>query len=256
MLYNFVRNGGDAFIGNPEFQELYVDLCKQVGGCLGVGVTPALCSAKPFLTQGRRHHHLQVFTTQRLREDEQWHAGKNMEILILYGHSPQLDEVLPIFVGLAVEKLVVQAPPGLLRVMCMNIVSHALGCLPRLSPSPRVCPAFSPSESSCRRCVFIAQVIAGLYYNPELLLRILEGLPVEGESLTSRFLAFWFRDIEDFTGCVRLVPPAFFPPCVPTALPLIPKSTQNAQPQARHHCALPPSRHHPLCPDCAGCPGG
>lgn len=101
------------------------------------------------------------------RDDECWHAGRMIENAITWcaGH---IDELVPGFVGLAIQKL----GSGTIKTDVLTIMS-------------------------------INIVLTALQYNPGLVITAMEAAPVAGdEPVLARFFALWFTAIQErkFTG--------------------------------------------------------
>ncbi|KAK7864998.1 hypothetical protein R5R35_000025 [Gryllus longicercus] len=101
-------------------------------------------------------------------EDPECHAAKLLEVIILQckGH---IDQCIPSFVELVLQRLTREVKTSELRTMCLQVV------------------------------------IAALYYNPTLLFDTLEKLqmavsPATNESITSHFIKQWIHDTDCFLG--------------------------------------------------------
>ena len=101
------------------------------------------------------------------RDDECWHAGRMIENFLTWC-AGQIDELVPGFVGLAIQKL----GSGTIKTDVLNIMS-------------------------------INIVLTALQYNPGLVITAMEAVPVAGdEPVLARFMALWFTSIQErkFTG--------------------------------------------------------
>lgn len=98
-------------------------------------------------------------------EESEGTAAKLLEIIILQCKG-KIDECIPSFVELALSRLTREVKTSELRTMCLQVV------------------------------------IAALYYNPQLLLQILERLPLpaNNESICSHFIKQWIHDTDCFLG--------------------------------------------------------
>lgn len=97
-------------------------------------------------------------------EDPECHAAKLLEVIILQCKG-QIDSVIPMFVELALSRLTREVQSSELRTMCLQVV------------------------------------IAALYYNPQLLLSILDKMPQpNGEPISSHFIKQWILDTDCFLG--------------------------------------------------------
>ncbi|PSN35756.1 Importin-7 [Blattella germanica] len=99
-------------------------------------------------------------------EDPECHAAKLLEVIILQckGH---IDQCIPSFVELVLQRLTREVKTSELRTMCLQVV------------------------------------IAALYYNPQLLFETLEKLQLAvspTESITSHFIKQWIHDTDCFLG--------------------------------------------------------
>nr|CAD7199735.1 unnamed protein product [Timema douglasi] len=99
-------------------------------------------------------------------EDPECHAAKLMEVIILQCKG-QIDQCIPSFVELVLQRLTREVKTSELRTMCLQVV------------------------------------IAALYYNPLLLFETLEKLQMAAthtESITSHFIKQWIHDTDCFLG--------------------------------------------------------
>ena len=97
-------------------------------------------------------------------EDPECHAAKLLEVIILQCKG-QIDSVIPMFVELALSRLTREVQSSELRAMCLQVV------------------------------------IAALYYNPQLLISILEKMSqTNNEPICSHFIKQWLHDTDCFLG--------------------------------------------------------
>lgn len=97
-------------------------------------------------------------------EDPECHAAKLLEVIILQCKG-QIDSVIPMFVELALSRLTREVQSSELRTMCLQVV------------------------------------IAALYYNPQLLLSILDEMSQPtNEPISSHFIKQWLHDTDCFLG--------------------------------------------------------
>ena len=98
-------------------------------------------------------------------EDAECHAAKMLEVILLQ-FVGKIDQVVPSFVELVLQRLTKEVKTSELRTMCLQVV------------------------------------IAALYYNPALLLQIMEKihLPNTTEPITHQFLRQWLNDADCFLG--------------------------------------------------------
>ncbi|XP_075230091.1 importin-7 msk [Lycorma delicatula] len=118
------------------------------------------------------HHLLAMFNmckailTGDAGEDPECHAAKLLEVIILQckGH---IDQCIPSFVELVLQRLMREVKTSELRTMCLQVV------------------------------------IAALYYNPQLLFDTMDKLQLSvpsTESITSHFIKQWIQDTDCFLG--------------------------------------------------------
>lgn len=105
----------------------------------------------------------QVLTNGDTGEDAECHAAKLIEVIILQckGH---IDKFIPHFVRLAVDRLIKEVRSSELRTMCLQVL------------------------------------IAVLYYNPILLLQLLQNIQPNNEPILSMFIKQWLDDTDCFLG--------------------------------------------------------
>ncbi|XP_070563950.1 importin-7-like [Ptychodera flava] len=133
-LHNYIIVDPVAFISDPKHIEVIYNICKRVfKGDAG--------------------------------EDSECHAAKLLEVILLQ-YKGSIDQVIPSFIELVLERLTREVKTSELRTMCLQVV------------------------------------VAALYYNPVLLLEILEKmrLPNSDQSITEQFLKQWFHDTDCFLG--------------------------------------------------------
>lgn len=110
-----------------------------------------------------------VLTNGEAGEDAECHAAKLIEVIILQCKG-NIDTCIPSFVELVVDRLMQEVKSSELRTMCLQVL------------------------------------IAALYYNPVLLLQILQTLQgrlqqqLGGEQLSSHFVKRWLDDSDCFLG--------------------------------------------------------
>lgn len=110
-----------------------------------------------------------ILTNGEAGEDAECHAAKLIEVIILQCKG-QIDTCIPSFVELVVDRLMQEVKSSELRTMCLQVL------------------------------------IAALYYNPVLLLQILQTLQgrlqqqLGGEQLSSHFVKRWLDDSDCFLG--------------------------------------------------------
>ncbi|GAB6021254.1 hypothetical protein CHUAL_003869 [Chamberlinius hualienensis] len=100
-------------------------------------------------------------------EDPECYAAKLLEVILLQCKG-LIDQCIPSFVTLVLERLTKEIKTSELRTMCMQVI------------------------------------IAALQYNPQLLLRTLENLqmqlPITNKSVTHSFIEQWIQDTDCFLG--------------------------------------------------------
>jgi len=99
-------------------------------------------------------------------EDPECHASKLLEVIILQCKGMNIDQAIPIFVELVLKRLTREIKTSELRTMCLQVI------------------------------------IAALYYNPALLLEILEKIQIPGMQggVFRHFLQQWIHDTDCFIG--------------------------------------------------------
>lgn len=133
-LHSFCTIGQKELMANPKYLEVIYAMCKKV-------------------------------LETEVGEDPECHAAKLLEVIILQCKG-QIDQVIPLFVEVALMRLTREVKTSELRTMCLQVV------------------------------------IAALYYNPVLLLTTLENIrfPNTAESVTEQFFKQWFSDVDCFLG--------------------------------------------------------
>ncbi|KAK2188208.1 hypothetical protein NP493_140g03054 [Ridgeia piscesae] len=133
-LHNYITVEPQKFLANPKHLEMIYNMCKTV-------------------------------LTSDAGEDPECHAAKLLEVILIQ-FKGQIDQVVPSFVELALERLTREVRTSELRTMCLQVV------------------------------------IAALYYSPPMLLETLEKmrLPNSTESITEQFLKQWIYDTDCFLG--------------------------------------------------------
>ncbi|XP_072309448.1 importin-8 isoform X2 [Eucyclogobius newberryi] len=130
LLHNYVTVDTDMLLSNPKHLEVIYSMCKKV-----------LCSESG--------------------EDAECHAAKLLEVIILQCRGRAIDQVVPVFVNTALERLMRGVKTSELRTMCLQVV------------------------------------IAALWYSPALLLHTLDS---GATPLTAHFINQWINDTEFFLG--------------------------------------------------------
>lgn len=133
-LHNFIRVDTQAFVSNENHLLAIFNMCKSV-------------------------------LSSESNEDSECHAAKLLEVIILQCKG-LIDQCIPSFVQLVLERLTREVKTSELRTMCLQVV------------------------------------IAALYYNPSLLLTTLEKIhiPNTTDSITSHFIHQWICDTDCFLG--------------------------------------------------------
>ncbi|XP_055461651.1 importin-8 isoform X4 [Psammomys obesus] len=135
LLHNYVTVDTTALLSNPKHLEVLFTMCRKV-----------LCG--------------------EVGEDAECHAAKLLEVIILQCKGRGIDQCVPLFVQLALERLTRGVKTSELRTMCLQVA------------------------------------IAALYYSPPLLLHTLEHvrLPHNPGPVTSQFINQWMSDTDYFLG--------------------------------------------------------
>lgn len=133
-LHNYITVDTPAFLSNPEYIQVIYNMCKQV-------------------------------MSAEIGEDAECHAAKLLEVILLQCQG-QVDQVVPLFVELVLQRLTREVLTSELRTMCLQVV------------------------------------IAALYYNTPLLLDTLTKLQIDNitGSILEQFLKQWLHDVDCFLG--------------------------------------------------------
>ena len=125
-------------------------------------------------------------------EDPECHAAKLLEVIILQCKGHNIDQVIPVFVELVLNRLTREVKTSELRTMCLQVCTILGGFTPS-------CLVSKATHSPPRA---LQVIIAAMYYNPELLVTILEKMPMPGGagSVTSHFVQQWIHDTDCFIG--------------------------------------------------------
>ncbi|XP_040828162.1 importin-8 isoform X1 [Ochotona curzoniae] len=135
LLHNYVTIDTNTFLANPKNLEIIFTMCRKVlYGDAG--------------------------------EDAECHAAKLLEVIILQCKGRGIDQCIPLFVQLVLERLTRGVKTSELRTMCLQVA------------------------------------IAALYYSPDLLLHTLERmqLPHHPGPITVQFINQWMSDTDYFLG--------------------------------------------------------
>lgn len=135
LLHNYVTIDTSTLLSNPKHLEILFTMCRKV-----------LCGDAG--------------------EDAECHAAKLLEVIILQCKGRGIDQCIPLFVQLVLERLTRGVKTSELRTMCLQVA------------------------------------IAALYYNPDLLLHTLERiqLPHNPGPVTVQFINQWMNDTDCFLG--------------------------------------------------------
>ncbi|XP_037369985.1 importin-8 isoform X1 [Talpa occidentalis] len=135
LLHNYVTIDTNTLLSSPKHLEILFTMCRKV-----------LCGDAG--------------------EDAECHAAKLLEVIILQCKGRGIDQCIPLFVQLALERLTRGVNTSELRTMCLQVA------------------------------------IAALYYNPDLLLHTLESihLPHNPGPVTAQFINQWMNDTDCFLG--------------------------------------------------------
>uniref|UniRef100_A0A3Q3WVI6 Importin N-terminal domain-containing protein n=1 Tax=Mola mola TaxID=94237 RepID=A0A3Q3WVI6_MOLML len=135
LLHNYVTVDTDTLLSDTKYLEIIYNMCKKV-------------------------------LTGDPGEDPECHAAKLLEVIILQCKGRGIDQVVPLFVAAALERLTREVKTSELRTMCLQVA------------------------------------IAALYYSPPLLLNTLENLrfPNNTEPITNHFITQWLKDVDCFLG--------------------------------------------------------
>ncbi|XP_033832240.1 importin-8 isoform X2 [Periophthalmus magnuspinnatus] len=130
LLHNYVTVDTDMLLSNPKHLEVIYSMCKKV-------------------------------LSSDCGEDAECHAAKLLEVIILQCRGRGIDQVVPVFVHTALERLMRGVKTSELRTMCLQVA------------------------------------IAAMWYSPALLLHTLDSGP---QPLTAHFINQWINDTEYFLG--------------------------------------------------------
>uniref|UniRef100_A0A673MKE7 Importin N-terminal domain-containing protein n=1 Tax=Sinocyclocheilus rhinocerous TaxID=307959 RepID=A0A673MKE7_9TELE len=135
LLHNYITVDTDTLLSDTKYLEIIYSMCKKI------------LSGDP-------------------GEDPECHAAKLLEVIILQCKGRGIDQVVPLFLTTALERLTREVKTSELRTMCLQVA------------------------------------IAALYYSPPLLLNTLENLrfPNNTEPITNHFISQWLKDIDCFLG--------------------------------------------------------
>ncbi|XP_029390746.1 importin-8 isoform X2 [Mus pahari] len=135
LLHNYVTVDTNALLSNPKHLEVLFTMCRKV-----------LCGESG--------------------EDAECYAAKLLEVIILQCKGRGIDQCIPLFIQLVLERLTRGVKTSELRTMCLQVA------------------------------------IAALYYSPELLFHTLEQvqLPHNPGPVTSQFINQWMSDTDYFLG--------------------------------------------------------
>jgi len=134
-LHNYITVDTPAFLSNPDYMMVMYNMSKT------------MLEAEP-------------------GEDPQCHAAKLLEVILLQCKGHNIDQVVPVFVELMLNRLTREVKTSELRTMCLQVI------------------------------------IAALYYNPDLLMSILEKMQMPGGagSVAGHFVKQWIADTDCFMG--------------------------------------------------------
>ncbi|OCT83649.1 hypothetical protein XELAEV_18021791mg, partial [Xenopus laevis] len=135
LLHNYVTVDTDTLLSDTKYLEMIYSMCKKI-------------------------------LTGVAGEDAECHAAKLLEVVILQCKGRGIDQVIPLFVEAALERLTREVKTSELRTMCLQVA------------------------------------IAALYYSPPLLFNTLENLrfPNNEEPVTNHFIKQWLNDVDCFLG--------------------------------------------------------
>ncbi|XP_024118730.1 importin-8 isoform X1 [Oryzias melastigma] len=135
LLHNYVTVDTDMLLSNPKHLEVIYSMCKKV-------------------------------LTAAAGEDAECHAAKLLEVIILQCRGRGIDQVVPLFVEAALERLMRGVKSNELRTICLQVA------------------------------------IAALYYNPALLVHTMDNMqfPNSPQPVTTHFINQWMNDTEFFLG--------------------------------------------------------
>ncbi|XP_046878572.1 importin-8 isoform X3 [Hypomesus transpacificus] len=135
LLHNYVTVDTDMLLSNPKHLEVIYTMCRKV-------------------------------LSSDAGEDAECHAAKLLEVIILQCRGRVIDQVIPLFVEVVLERLTRGVKSSELRTMCLQVA------------------------------------IAALYYNPALLMHTLDNMhfPHNPQPITAHFVNQWMNDTEFFLG--------------------------------------------------------
>ncbi|XP_020831460.1 importin-8 isoform X1 [Phascolarctos cinereus] len=135
LLHNYVTIDTVTLLSNPKHLEIIYTMCRKV-------------------------------LTGDAGEDAECHAAKLLEVIVLQCKGRGIDQCIPLFVEVVLERLTRGVKTSELRTMCLQVA------------------------------------IAALYYNPDLLLHTLERLhfPHNPGPITAQFINQWMNDTDCFLG--------------------------------------------------------
>ncbi|XP_074051432.1 importin-8 [Macrotis lagotis] len=135
LLHNYVTIDTVTLLSNPKHLEIIYTMCRKV-------------------------------LTGDAGEDAECHAAKLLEVIILQCRGRGIDQCIPLFVEVVLERLTRGVKTSELRTMCLQVA------------------------------------IAALYYNSDLLLHTLERLrfPHNPGPITAQFINQWMNDTDCFLG--------------------------------------------------------
>ncbi|XP_044535285.1 importin-8 isoform X2 [Gracilinanus agilis] len=135
LLHNYVTIDTATLLSNPKHLEIIYTMCRKV-------------------------------LTGDAGEDAECHAAKLLEVIVLQCRGRGIDQCIPLFVEVVLERLTRGVKTSELRTMCLQVA------------------------------------IAALYYNPDLLLHTLERLhfPQNPGPITAQFVNQWMNDTDCFLG--------------------------------------------------------
>lgn len=135
LLHNYVTIDTEMLLSNSKHLEVIYNMCKKV-------------------------------LTVDAGEDAECHAAKLLEVIILQCRGRGIDQCIPLFVEVVMERLMRGVKCSELRTMCLQVA------------------------------------IAALYYNPALLIDSLDNMHLQHshQPITGHFINQWINDTEFFIG--------------------------------------------------------
>ncbi|CAF96737.1 unnamed protein product, partial [Tetraodon nigroviridis] len=135
LLHNYVTVDTETLLSNTKHLEVIYNICKKV-------------------------------LTVDAGEDAECHAAKLLEVIILQCRGRGIDQCIPLFVEVVMERLMRGVKCSELRTMCLQVA------------------------------------IAALYYNPVLLIDSLDSMHLQHspQPITGHFINQWINDTEFFVG--------------------------------------------------------